>query len=222
LAQQERPFEEKRSDKIGWIEVDKDAYIQSGPRRDSLAIKKACHDIIPCPTDQIEITDIQDYEALEFCYDLEIEGDHSYLVGESRVIAHNSEICGNLHGLTFPAGSAPVPPMHFNCRSVLVPITRFEEWSADGVTNAGVDVDKFLEENVSDKGFAVYQQVEEPKEVIKQPEITDPGVSFTTEINGAVEITKYSLNGNLFLTTTVTYQDDTNKKILSVTHDRAK
>lgn len=25
-----------------------------------------------------------------------------------------SEICGSLHGLTFPAGSAPVPPLHFN------------------------------------------------------------------------------------------------------------
>lgn len=25
-----------------------------------------------------------------------------------------SEVCGNLHGLTFPAGEAPVPPMHFN------------------------------------------------------------------------------------------------------------
>jgi SPP1 gp7 family putative phage head morphogenesis protein len=66
-----------------------------------------------------------------------------------------SDICGNLHGLTFPKEEAPVPPLHFNCRSVLIPITRFEEWSQDKVTNGGQNVDKFLEKNVSDKGFPI-------------------------------------------------------------------
>ncbi len=83
-----------------------------------------------------------------------------------------SEICGNLHGLTFPVGEAPVPPMHFNCRSVLVPITKYEDWSADRVTNSGKNVDKFLEENVSDKGFSVYTKEDKPK----KPQITDPNV----------------------------------------------
>lgn len=74
-----------------------------------------------------------------------------------------SEICGNLHGLTFPAGEAPVPPLHFNCRSVLVPITRFEEWQEDQVTNEGTNLDKFLDENVTEQGFAVYENKDEPR-----------------------------------------------------------
>ena len=67
-----------------------------------------------------------------------------------------SDICGNLHGLTFAKEDAPCPPLHFNCRSVLVPITRFEKWSADKATNSGQGVDKFLEKNVTDKGFSVF------------------------------------------------------------------
>jgi SPP1 gp7 family putative phage head morphogenesis protein len=66
-----------------------------------------------------------------------------------------SEICGNLNGLIFPKEEAPVPPLHFNCRSVLIPITRFEDWSADKAANNGQNVDKFLEKNVSDKGFPI-------------------------------------------------------------------
>lgn len=48
-----------------------------------------------------------------------------------------------------------------NCRSVLIPITRFEEYSADKVTNSGQNVDKFLEKEVSDKGFSVYSKRED-------------------------------------------------------------
>lgn len=69
-----------------------------------------------------------------------------------------SEICGQLHGLTFSKEDAPVPPLHFNCRSVLVPITRFEEYQVDKVTNEGKNLDKFLETNVTDKGFSVYSK----------------------------------------------------------------
>ena len=36
-------------------------------------------------------------------------------------------ICRGLHGKQFKAGTEPIPPMHFNCRSVLIPITMFEE-----------------------------------------------------------------------------------------------
>ena len=42
-----------------------------------------------------------------------------------------SDICGGLHGKIFRAGKEPIPPLHFNCRAVLVPITRFEEFSED-------------------------------------------------------------------------------------------
>jgi SPP1 gp7 family putative phage head morphogenesis protein len=66
-----------------------------------------------------------------------------------------SEICSNLNGRTFEKGDAPTPPLHFNCRSVMVPITRFEEFTADTKTNDGQSIEKFLEKNVEDKGFAV-------------------------------------------------------------------
>lgn len=38
-------------------------------------------------------------------------------------------ICAGLHEKTFKAGREPVPPLHFNCRSILVPITKFESFT---------------------------------------------------------------------------------------------
>ena len=126
-----------------------------------------------------------------------------------------SEICGNLHGLTFPKGESPVPPMHFNCRSVLVPITRFESWSADKTTNSGQNLDKFLEKNVTDKGFAVYS-----KET-KKPKIGDPGVSFETRNPSAiVEIITYSKDGMPFQETIIQYENEHKLKINSCDHRR--
>lgn len=37
-------------------------------------------------------------------------------------------ICAGLHGKMFRKGTEPIPPMHFNCRSLLLPITRFDDW----------------------------------------------------------------------------------------------
>jgi SPP1 gp7 family putative phage head morphogenesis protein len=63
-----------------------------------------------------------------------------------------SDVCSGLHGKVFKAGSEPVPPMHFNCRSLLVPITSFEEWKADEkVGSKGID--DFIDEHKG-KGFA--------------------------------------------------------------------
>lgn len=42
-----------------------------------------------------------------------------------------SEICAGLHGKKFKSGNEPIPPMHFNCRSTLIPITIFEEFKED-------------------------------------------------------------------------------------------
>jgi len=141
-----------------------------------------------------------------------------------------SDVCGNLHGLTFPAGEAPIPPMHFNCRSVLVPITKYEEWSSDEVTNSGKNVEKFLEEEVSDKGFSVYR-IEEPVKAVEEPnvitplpqrpKITDDGVDISTEFpDGLTEIITYSINGEAFQKTTVLYKDDTKLEIKSLVHQR--
>lgn len=43
----------------------------------------------------------------------------------------STEICRGLHGKKFKAGSEPIPPLHFNCRSVLIPITIYEEFTPD-------------------------------------------------------------------------------------------
>jgi len=63
-----------------------------------------------------------------------------------------SDICQGLHGKVFRAGTEPVPPMHFNCRSLLVPITNFEEWEADTKVG-GKGIDDFIDEHKG-KGFA--------------------------------------------------------------------
>lgn len=64
-----------------------------------------------------------------------------------------SDICSGLHGKIFAAGSEPIPPMHFNCRSLLVPITKYEDFK---VTESirGQSPDEFIEENKG-KGFSV-------------------------------------------------------------------
>lgn len=64
-----------------------------------------------------------------------------------------SDICRGLHGKIFKAGTEPVPPMHFNCRSVLVPITKYEEFEVD--THVGkTPINEFIEENKG-KGFSI-------------------------------------------------------------------
>lgn len=64
-----------------------------------------------------------------------------------------SEICRGLHGKIFKAGTEPVPPTHFNCRSVLVPITKYEEFEVD--THVGkTPINEFIEENKG-KGFSI-------------------------------------------------------------------
>jgi SPP1 gp7 family putative phage head morphogenesis protein len=66
--------------------------------------------------------------------------------------AVTSEICAGLDGKIFKAGDQPIPPMHFNCRSLLIPITKYEEWDAD-TKAGGKPIDKFIEENKG-AGFA--------------------------------------------------------------------
>lgn len=63
-----------------------------------------------------------------------------------------SEICAGLHGKIFKDGDEPVPPMHFNCRSLLVPITKYESFEADDEVG-GQDIEDFISENKGD-GFA--------------------------------------------------------------------
>lgn len=57
-----------------------------------------------------------------------------------------SGICAGLDGKKFALGDEPIPPLHFNCRSVLIPITKFEEFEPDEKTK-GMNIDDFIEEN---------------------------------------------------------------------------
>ena len=63
-----------------------------------------------------------------------------------------SAICEGLHGKIFKAGSEPIPPMHFNCRSLLIPITKYEDFKVS--ENVGSQpIGSFIEENKGE-GFA--------------------------------------------------------------------
>jgi len=64
-----------------------------------------------------------------------------------------SDICSGLHGTIFEKGTEPTPPMHFNCRSVLIPITKYESYDPSKKANDGENIDKFIEENIGD-GFS--------------------------------------------------------------------
>ena len=65
-----------------------------------------------------------------------------------------SEICAGLHGKVFKAGTEPIPPMHFNCRSLLVPITNYEEWEPDSKVGKQ-NINDFIEENKG-TGFSTF------------------------------------------------------------------
>jgi NAD+--asparagine ADP-ribosyltransferase len=64
-----------------------------------------------------------------------------------------SDICRGLHGKKFKVGEEPIPPMHFNCRSILIPITKFEDFKPSK-TVGKIPIQDFIDENVG-TGFAV-------------------------------------------------------------------
>ena len=88
-------------------------------------------------------------------------GRHEYFQNSGVVAAYQysailddrtSDICAGLDGKIFTAGSEPVPPLHFNCRSVLIPITKYEDFTPSesvGDTN----IQDFIDENKGD-GFS--------------------------------------------------------------------
>jgi len=137
-----------------------------------------------------------------------------------------SDICRNLHGRVFEKDKAPTPPLHFNCRSVLIPITRFEEHKIDRRTNDGKNIDSFLKKEVTDKGFSVFENFDAPKETKEtevnkskenRPQISDHDVSFQTEcLSDKQEKVIYSKNGNVFQETYIYYEDSTKTKIKAI------
>ena len=96
-----------------------------------------------------KFTEVMNKGRLAFFQSTGVVGAYQY----SAVLDdRTSDICAGLHGKIFKAGSEPVPPMHFNCRSVLVPLTNFEEWEPDDKVGRQ-DINDFIEENKG-KGFA--------------------------------------------------------------------
>lgn len=61
--------------------------------------------------------------------------------------------CRGLHGKIFRKGKEPVPPIHHNCRSVLIPITGFEEFTAD-TQAGGQNIDSFIDSALEQTGFS--------------------------------------------------------------------
>lgn len=88
-------------------------------------------------------------------------GRHAYFEDSGVVAAYQysaiiddvtSELCAALDEKIFAAGDEPIPPLHFNCRSLLVPITKYESFKAD--TKIGKqDIQDYIEENKGG-GFA--------------------------------------------------------------------
>lgn len=58
-----------------------------------------------------------------------------------------TDICAGLDGKIFEKGQEPIPPLHFNCRSLLIPITKYEEYEPSK------NMDAFIEKNIGE-GFS--------------------------------------------------------------------
>lgn len=98
-----------------------------------------------------KFTEVMNKGRLEYFNGTGVVGAYQYAaVLDDRT----SEICEGLHGKIFRAGEAPVPPNHFGCRSILIPITNYEEWEPD--TKVGSkNIEDFISENLG-KGFPRY------------------------------------------------------------------
>jgi len=124
-----------------------------------------------------------------------------------------SDVCAGLDGKIFEAGAEPVPPLHFNCRSLLIPITRFEEYKADTKAR-GQDIQDFIEANKG-KGFSC---IDKPHAL---HQITDPGVDFVIEdVDPVMQMTTYSKDGKIFQKTLVTFKSSEKTEVKSVEHIR--
>lgn len=118
-----------------------------------------------------------------------------------------SDICRGLHGKKFKAGTEPIPPMHFNCRSILIPITKYEEFEPSEAVGK-TPINEFIDENKGD-GFAKFSK---PKE-------TDEDVDFATEYkDDRTEVITYSKDGKAFKVVTIVYEDAKKEKIVSLSN----
>jgi len=107
-----------------------------------------------------KLTETMNQGRIEFFTESGIVHGYQYsAIMDSRTTA----VCSGLHGKKFaansdgPAFGTPIPPLHFNCRSILVPITKNESFNKSrsvGVGDENIPIDDFISENIG-KGFPV-------------------------------------------------------------------
>lgn len=95
-------------------------------------------------------TEVLNKGRLEFFQDSGVVTAYQY---SAILDDRTSAFCRGVHGKIFKSGTEPIPPNHFNCRSVLIPITKFEEFKPSE-TVGKVPIQQFIEENRGE-GFAV-------------------------------------------------------------------
>jgi SPP1 gp7 family putative phage head morphogenesis protein len=127
-----------------------------------------------------------------------------------------SDVCSALHGKIFKADEAPTPPLHFNCRSALIPLTKYEEFTPTKSIR-GMSPKDFIDENKG-SGFAYYKkEIEEPKEEI-EIDIDHPEVEFVTEKHNDENITTYSYKGKEFYR--IITKNDSDGNVISLKRER--
>jgi SPP1 gp7 family putative phage head morphogenesis protein len=160
-------------------------------------------------------TEVLNRGRLEYFKDSEVVSGYQYSAILDDV---TSDICSGLDGKKFKDGDEPVPPMHFNCRSVLIPITKYEEFKPSD-TARGMPIDDFIEENKG-QGFAKFDTKEQEK--ITRLEVDSPGVDFDMQVldDGLTQRYTYSHSGKAFLEVDVSFEDKTRKVQKSIKRRR--
>lgn len=96
-----------------------------------------------------KITEVMNKGRLAYFKDSKVVAGYQY---SAIMDGRTTGICAGLNGKIFKSGTEPVPPMHFNCRSVLIPITIYEEFTPDeSVGERGID--EFIDTEKG-KGFS--------------------------------------------------------------------
>jgi len=104
-------------------------------------------------------TEIYNKGRLEYFKDSGVVAAYQY---SAILDDRTSDICADLDGKIFSDGSEPVPPLHFYCRSTLVPITKYEDFTPDRTVETTdengndikQDINAYIRDNIGD-GFSV-------------------------------------------------------------------
>jgi SPP1 gp7 family putative phage head morphogenesis protein len=96
-----------------------------------------------------KITDVMNRGRMAFYNESGVVAAYQY---SAILDDRTTDICSGLDGKVFKDGDAPIPPMHFNCRSLLIPITKYEDYEADEFVGK-VPIDQFIDDNKGD-GFS--------------------------------------------------------------------